>query len=309
MKKNPIFPGLGVCDPHVRVFDGKAYLYASHDKSSENTTFCMEDWWILSSDDLVTWKHEYTLKPEETYIGAGFQKCFAMDAAKRNGKYYLYFSEEGRATGVVVSDTPVGPWTDPLKKPLISTDDIDGRYAHDPGIFIDTDDVPYMVVGLNDYYIAKLGDDMISLAEKPRKIEIVDPQGPMGPGQTDDKPYIHKYRDVYYLSWGCYYGMSDNVYGPYVCKGSFIKEDVLSPEFRYDSKRIQTRDFEGMFEYLDSVGRPSTFDRHGSFFEWKGQWYFICNDISSSQDVFFRDTSICKITYDENGEINPVVFE
>jgi hypothetical protein len=30
---NPIIPHKGVCAPHVHVFDGRAYLYASHDRS------------------------------------------------------------------------------------------------------------------------------------------------------------------------------------------------------------------------------------------------------------------------------------
>jgi hypothetical protein len=269
----------------------------------------MEDWWILSSDDLVNWKHEATVKPEDTYLDAGFTKCFATDAAYRNGKYYFYFSEEGDATGVLVSDTPIGPWSDPLKKPLIHKNEVDCRYAHDPGIFIDSDNVPYIVVGVDHYQIAQLGDDMISLAETPRKIEIKNPQGPMGPNTTDDKPYLHKYADRYYLSWGCYYAIADNVYGPYTCMGSFIQEDVLSPKFRYVPEQIQTKGYAGMFDYLVSVGRPSTYDRHGSFFEWKGEWYFICNDISVSQDVFHRDTALCKIIYNQDGSIQPINFE
>ena len=28
---NPILPGLGVCDPHIRIYDDIAYLYATHD--------------------------------------------------------------------------------------------------------------------------------------------------------------------------------------------------------------------------------------------------------------------------------------
>ena len=52
---NPILPGLGVCDPHVRIINNRAYLYATHDRSLHNTHFIMDDWWIWSSPDLEHW--------------------------------------------------------------------------------------------------------------------------------------------------------------------------------------------------------------------------------------------------------------
>ena len=85
--KNPIIPNKGANDPHIRIIDGKAYLSASHDKSITSKKFIMEDWWLWSSDDLVNWKLEYTLKPEETYIGEPFEGCLATDIEKRNGKW------------------------------------------------------------------------------------------------------------------------------------------------------------------------------------------------------------------------------
>jgi len=89
-------------------------MYATHDASPENDRFIMKDWWIWASPDLIRWTHECTLIPETTYLPAGFSDCWATDAAGRNGKYYWYFSEGNRRTGVVVGETPVGPWRDPL---------------------------------------------------------------------------------------------------------------------------------------------------------------------------------------------------
>lgn len=308
---NPILPGRGVCDPHIRIFDDTAYLYATHDKSEANPGFRMEDWWIWSSKDLVEWKHECTLKPEVTYLGEGFDQCWATDAAKRNGKYYWYFSESWKATGVVVSDSPIGPWHDPLGKPLITQEDTSGLAAHDPGIFIDDDDTPYIIVGAWEFEIAELNDDMISLAEPLQKITIHNPQGIL-PDTTDDKAYIHKYNGIYYLSWGCYYAMSDNIYGPYECKGAFIQEACLNPAFRYAEETLPYKPASELLcsivDHLRAKNRFSTWDRHGSFFEWRNQWYFICNDISRSQNSFFRDSSLCYIEYRDNGEIKPVNF-
>ena len=282
---NPIIPGCGVADPHIRIDNDRAYLYAGHDKSPGHTKFVMEDWWVWSSPDLVNWKHEGTLCPEDTYIGKPFDQCWATDAIARNGKYYWYFSEGSQRTGVVVSDTPVGPWRDPLGKPMIATE-----WAYDPAIFVDDDGTPYIVFGVWDFYIARLNEDMISLAAAPRKITIHNPEGPYGPGKTDDKAYLHKRAGIYYLSWGCFYGMSANVFGPYECRGSIIREENVAPTFRYKDKVI-------------------TYDRHGSFFEWRGQWYFICNDMSQTGNARFRDSSLCYVHYRTNGEIDPVRIE
>ena len=94
-------------DPHIHVFDGKAYLYATHDKSADNTTFVMEDWWVWSSTDLVEWTQESVLKPEDIYIGKGFKSAWATDAAEKHGKYYWYFSEANQQTlGRTRSENP-----------------------------------------------------------------------------------------------------------------------------------------------------------------------------------------------------------
>jgi hypothetical protein len=180
----------------------------------------------------------------------------------------------------------VGPWHDPLGQPLIAAGSVRTE-ARDPGLFADDDGNYYIVFGTWRFFIARLNDDMIHLAESPREIVINNPEGPYGKGKTDDKPYLHKRNGLYYLSWGCYYGMSENLYGPYECHGSFIQEQNVCPTLRYKRRNI-------------------TFDRHGSFFEWYGQWYFICNEMGITQNDHFRDSSISYVNYLQNGKIAPI---
>ena len=261
---NPIIKGKGVCDPHIHIFNDKAYLYASHDLSPENTDFSMKDWQIWSSDNLVNWNLESTIRPEDTYMGES-SKCWAPDAAERNGKYYFCFSNGSESTGVMVSDNPGKGFVAAKNEPLL-----DGTLTptaeYDPSVFIDDDEnkTPYIVFGTpewangDSYYIAKLNDDMISLAESPRKIELND----IG----DDKPWLHKYNGVYYLSWASYYATSNNIYGPYAFRGNF---------------------------------RASS--DHGSIFEWKNQWFnaFTIYDPT----MFHRASGLCYIHYRKNGEM------
>lgn len=286
MSGNPILPGIGLCDPHIRICNDRAYLYATHDKGPDYKKFVMDDWWIWSSPDLVHWKHECTIRPEETYHGKPDSSCWAVDAMERDGKHYFYFSRGPRNIGVMVSDTPAGPWRDPLGKPLLAEGSVPTE-IRDPGLFKDDDGECYIVFGTYTFFIARLNPDMISLAEAPRKITILNPEGPYGKGKTDDKPYLHKRGNLYYLSWGCYYGISDSVYGDYDCRGSFIQEDHVDPALRYRHFSI-------------------TYDRHGSFFEWRGQWFFICNEMGLTQNDHFRDSSLCLVRYRDNGEIEPL---
>lgn len=233
-KNNPIIPNRGICDPHIHIFNDRAYLYASHDKSADNTSWFMHDWQIWSSADLVNWEYESTVKSEDTYIGAS-DRCWAVDAAEHNGKFYYYFSNANIDTGVAVSDEPGKGFKDALCKPLLS-ENLTLSRQYDPTAFVDDDHTPYIIWGLPDgdgYYISKLNDDMISLAETPKRIFIDGKQA------RDDKNFLHKRNGIYYLSWGSNYAVSKNVYGPYTYRGTLgISED------------------------------------HGSFFSWRGQDFY-----------------------------------
>lgn len=288
--QNPIIPNKGANDPHIHIFNNKAYLYASHDKSIESKAFTMDDWWVWSSDDLTNWKYESTLKPEDTYLGKPYSRCWATDAAQRNGKTYFYFSEGNEQSGVVVGDTPIGPWKDPLGKPLLSKE-LTPTHEYDMAVFEDKGE-HYILFGVWDYYIAKLNPDMISLAEEPKLVSISNPRGPYNQDgknkemPTDDKPFLHKYNGKYYLSWGCFYAMSDNIYGPYSYTDAIIDKYSFAPGY-------------------DAPTWPNGFlqGRHGSFFTWHNQWYFAYCDISQTGNRYFRDTFISYIHYKKNGQI------
>lgn len=288
--QNPIVANEGLNDPHVHIFNDTAYVYASHDKSVNNKDFIMEDWWIWSSPDLVNWTKRSVLKPKDTYIGEGFQGCWATDVGKKDEKYYWYFSERNEQTGVVVGNSPTGPWKDPLGKPLL-TSQLTDTDEYDMAIFEDEGE-HYIIFGVWNYYIAKLNDDMISLAESPKRLIIKNPRGPYNSDgkniekPTDDKPFMHKYKGKYYLSWGCFYAMSDNLYGPYDYKNAII--DQNSFEKGYESPTWPNGFLQG---------------RHGSFFEWHNQWYYAYCDMSQTGNRWFRDTFISYVHYKENGEI------
>ena len=267
-----IIPNQGICDPHMHVYNGKVYLFATHDRCPNNDNYRMDDWKVFSSDDLLNWKLEYTLRPEDTFLGK-CEECYATDAAERNGKYYMYFSHQQQCTGVASADRPEGPYKDALGKPLLPPWMVDTA-SYDPTVFIDDDEArtPYIIFGYTvigkQYYIARLNEDMISLAETPRPIEIIN-------GWKNDANWVHKHNGVYYLNaHGSEYATADNIYGPYTYSGNFCHD-----------------------AYVD----------HGTFFTYHNQLYFTYgvpeNWGAEKVDPFYRTTKIIYAHYKDNGDI------
>ena len=240
--ENPVIRGIGMSDPHVRVFKDTIYLFSGHDDSPEDKTWVMKDWYVFSTTDLIHWKQETTISPKDNYMGEGSTDCWAGDAATRNGKYFFYFSDRKRSIGVMTSDSPGGRYIDAIGKPLVAP-------MHDPTILVDDDKdkTAYLVYGDKEgggYNIARLNEDMISLAELPKHLVINGEEWQKAPGWLD-KNYIFKHNGTYYLTWGSDYAISKNIYGPYQCVGAV-----------------------GSGHHLDGFA-------HGSFFWWKGQFYHI----------------------------------
>ncbi len=283
----------GITDPHIRVYDGVAYMSACHDHSIESEWFHIDHWVMYSSPDLVNWNLEYALQPEETYIGKPYEQCWATDFIKKDGRFYWYFSEHNHGVGVMVADAPGGPWTDPLgesllKEGLVPTD------PYDPGI-IEFEGEHYIFFGVWDFYMARLNEDMISLAETPKKIVINNPRGPYNQdglnkeNPTDDKPFLHRYNGKFYLSWGCFYAMSDDLYGPYDYVDAIMNDSSFADGYKEPTWPFGFRQ-----------------GRHGSFFEMFNQWYFAYDDMSQTDNRFFRSSFASYVHYMDNGEIAPI---
>ena len=262
---NPIVP-VSMADPHVRIFNDRAYLYSGWDASNTSKHFNMTSWKIYSSDDLVTWSLDREIFPNETFMGEG-SVCWATDAAYRNGSYYFYFSNWHIDIGVMKGLTPKGPFIDELKKPMFPAS-LTGYKQYDPTVFEDINGEFYMIFGLNDatsyYFAARLSSDMQSLAEVPRRVTWI------GTAQGGgDKPTLHHHNDTYYLSSGSQYSISDSVYGPW------------------------------LFRNLTSDGNFGLTARaHGNFFTWRGQnFHAYCYFIDPTATIKWRQSAITYAYY------------
>jgi arabinoxylan arabinofuranohydrolase len=110
---------------------------------------------------------------------------------------------------------------------------------------------------------------------------------------------LHRYGDLYYLSWGCFYAVASSPYGPFDYRGTVIDQALIAPDFRIGSQTSQPW-----------YAREDYADRHGSFWTQNGQWFYACNDRSHSTDKsnpsYFRDAVFAYVHYYTNGSIAPV---
>jgi len=167
----------------------------------------------------VHWTMEFNLFPTDMWVGAT-NNSWAVDGAQRNGKSYFYVSGNWK-TGVAVSTTGAGgTYKDALGKHI--TD----KMTYDPTVFIDDDanKTPYLITNGFPYKIARLNEDMISLADEPRELTHTTV------AWKGDGGFLHKRNGIYYLNGhGTSYSTATNIYGPYTYRGTFYKKWVDHP--------------------------------------------------------------------------------
>ena len=116
--QNPIITDLYTADPSAHVFHDTLYLYPSHDRDSAQW-WDMVDWHVFSTVDMKHWKDNGVALALKDIKWAK-KYAWAPDCAYKNGKYYFYYPTDQDYIGVAVGKKPVGPFSDPLGKPLIT---------------------------------------------------------------------------------------------------------------------------------------------------------------------------------------------
>ncbi len=204
-------------DPAPYVHGDTIYLYTTHDEDDAEN-FKMYDWLLYTSTDMVNWQdHGAVASLDDFKWYDGKNGAWAECVVERNGKWYMYCPIHGHGIGVLVADSPYGPFKDPIGKPLVwqkeHWNDID------PSVFIDDDGQAYMYWGNPKLYCALLNEDMISLKSDAMQLHDV-------PEHYQEGPWFYKRNGKYYLAYastccpeGLGYAMSDNALGPWTFKG------------------------------------------------------------------------------------------
>ena len=91
----PLISDIYTADPSAHVFDGKVYIYPSHDidagipENDKGDHFAMRDYHILSMDSINGKVTDHGVALDIKDIPWAGRQLWAPDAAFSNGKYYL----------------------------------------------------------------------------------------------------------------------------------------------------------------------------------------------------------------------------
>ncbi len=307
--QNPVIRHLYTADPTARVFNGKIYMYPSHDifppEGQRKDWFCMEDYHVFSSENLTDWT-DHGMIVTQNNVPWGKQYGYSMwapDCVYKNGKYYFYFPNapkngRGFAIGVATSDNPEGPF-------ICETEPIKGVSGIDPSVLVDDDGNAYIYWSGMGIRGAKLKANMKELDGELKSVTFPQRQGEnenanrptmLVGGETmeglpdgfKEGPFVFKRGDWYYLTFPWVrvekgtetlaYAMSKNPLGPWDFKGIFMAE--------HDN---------------------GCWTNHHSFVEYKGQWYlFYHTNFFSPSDDKRRSVCIEKVFFNADGTIQEV---
>ncbi len=296
--QNPIISGQFTADPTARVFNNKVYMYPSHDilppEGQRQDWFCMEDYHVFSSEDLVNWQDHGMIVTQNKvpWVRPNSYSMWAPDCVYRNGKYYFYFPSApknggGFGVGVAIADNPEGPFI-PEPEP------IKGINGIDPCVLQASDGNAYIFWGAGR--CAKLKDNMKELADDNpketvkwgnREMEMVGVNCLKDlPNRQAEGPFAFEYNGNYYLTYPYVrentevlaYAMSKNPMGPYEYKGIIMAEHS-----------------------------NGCWTNHHSIINYKDQWYlFYHHNAYSPKDDKRRSAQIEKLYFNADGTIQEV---
>ena len=304
-------------DPSAHVYDNKIYIYPSHDIDAgipfndNGDHFGMRDYHVFSMNDPSDSNAKDLGKILDIDdVPWAKRQMWAPDIAKKDGKYYFYFPAKDQndifRIGVAIGDSPAGPF-------LADSNPIKESYSIDPALFEEQGHYYMYFGGLwggqlqkyrdniydakndlieNSEYalgplVAKMSDDMRQFSESPKEVMILDEnEVPLLAGDNDRRyfegPWVHKYKDKYYLSYStgdthfiCY-AIGDNPMGPFKYAGR-----ILEPVVGWTT--------------------------HHSICEFNKKWYLFYHDsILSGGVTHLRSMKVTEIFYDDLGFISTV---
>ena len=267
-------------DPAPYVHGDTIYLYTTHDEDDAEG-FKMKDWLLYTSTDMVNWQdHGAVASLKDFPWYKGDNGAWAECVVERNGKWYMYCPIHGNGIGVLVADSPFGPFKDPIGKPLV------WRTEHwsdiDPSVWIDNDGRAYMYWGNPHTYCVELNEDMISTKGDIMTMDKIE--------DYQEGPWMWKRGDWYYLAFastccpeGIGYAMSKSPTGPWEHKGHIMDHT------------------------------PRTRGNHPGIIEFKGKWYcfgltYDLFRLESSRHAERRCCMAAEMTYNADGTIKELPY-
>lgn len=285
---NPLFKSPLTADPCVLAYKDTLYLFTGSDQTPPGQEgFRMHDWYIFSTTDMVNWNNHGIKMSVDDFDWAS-HNAFAGHCVENHGKFWWYVPmvnkdpetkiHEGFSIGVAVADHPLGPYKDPIGKPIV-VDTTANSIALDidPAVFVDDDGQVYMYWGSwGEVRVVKLKDNMVEMDGPVENVEGLD--------NFFEAPFVHKKEDTYYMSYAAAYpsrtdyATAKNIKGPWTYRG--VLNDTL----------------------------PNSPTNHQAIINFKGNDYFFYhNGGLPNGGPFRRSVCVDKLEYDENGLLKKVV--
>ncbi|MCR8556494.1 family 43 glycosylhydrolase [Mucilaginibacter sp. BJC16-A38] len=288
MAQNPLIRNQFTADPSARVFNGKVYLYPSHDilaspGHGKVGWFCMQDYHVFSSSNLTDWTDHGVIVSQNKvpWVDSATYSMWPPDCIEREGKYYFYFPAPAKAgggrgfsIGVAIANDPAGPFV-PQPTPIV------GIHGIDPNVQIALDGQAYIYWAQGNLYGAKLKANMLELDSEPVKLEGFPDKG------LKEGPYLFERKGIYYMTYPhvtdkierLEYAMSDNPLGPFKYAGVLMDESA-----------------------------SGCWTNHQSVIDFKSQWYlFYHNDDLSPEFDKNRSVRVDSLFFNEDGTILKVI--
>jgi hypothetical protein len=289
--QNPVIRNQFTADPTARVFNGRVYVYPSHDIVAKEGMgrpgwFCMADYHVFSSENLTDWTDHGVIVSQNkvNWVDSTSYSMWAPDCIFRNGKYYFYFpannkvinvnGRKGFSIGVAISDKPEGPFI-PHSEP------IKGATGIDPNVFIDKDGQAYLYWAMGKIFGARLKDNMTELSSEVQVIANLPDKGLV------EGPFLFERKGIYYMTYPhvqnnierLEYAIGDNPLGPFKFAGVVMDESPMN-----------------------------CWTNHQSFIEYKDQWYLFYHQNAFSPK-FDKNRSICvdSLFFNNDGTIQKVI--
>ncbi len=314
-ENNPIITQRYAADPSVMVYNDTVYLYATNDSYEysngsikENSYSTIQTLNCISSKDLVNWTDHGTIQVAGSrgvakWAGNSWAPCATYKKINGKDKFFLYFANNANGIGVLVADSPTGPWTDPIGKALISRSTpncSDVVWCFDPAVFVDSDGTGYLYfgggipTGQNAHpktaRVVKLGSDMTSLAGTPITI---------------DAPYLFEDSGINKIGNKYYYSYCSN----FNTAGSGINGGAI--EYMVSNSPTGPFTFTGeVFKNPGVYFNGSGGNNHHSIFEFKGSYYLAYHTrtlelAQFGKNLGYRSTHLDKLSVN-NGVLSEV---
>lgn len=316
---NPLATQKFGADPYAMEYDGRVYVYMTNDvleydtagNVTSNTFSKVNKIFCISSDDMVNWT-DHGAMPIAGPDGAAkwAQFSWAPTACHKTidgkEKFFLYFANSGNGIGIVTSDTPYGPWTDPIGKPIVSRETptcASVTWLFDPAVLVDDNGDGYLFVGGGVPFIPGKGPQFAD----PGTARVVKLDSSLtaldGDPVAINPPYLFEDAGANKIGDTYYYSYCTNFNSPELGNGRIAYMTSKNPMGPYE--------YQGTF-----------FNNPGDFFGIGGNNHHAVCKLGDDYFLFYhaqilrermgvkgdgyRSTNVDKVTISEDGKIQPV---